>query len=74
MSDAPQRRAVLGQVVGGDLLKALGMEGRLVTGITIRLRVGEVATMFIREYADRDQMAAGVQIIGRYRLVEDPPA
>jgi hypothetical protein len=55
-----------------DLLQALGLEGRHVLGITIKLRPKQMPLVTVVEVPKDDQGAQLLDVLRRYTLVEVP--
>lgn len=54
----------------GDLLRALGLEGRRgITALDIRIRVDEVVTVTVTEHASKEAMGELAQVVSAYTLV-----
>jgi hypothetical protein len=58
-----------------DLLRALGLEGRLIAELTITVRARELPTVTITEYPSAVAGKEAPAVLGRYTLVpkDEPP-
>lgn len=58
--------------VGGDLLKALDLEGRPVTAVTVHFQSDSAVEIQVKFYANKDQAEDVIEIIKQYELHEKP--
>lgn len=61
---------VMTNQVGADLLKALGMEGMPVTGVTVHFQAEQAVEIQVKFYANKDQAEDVIEILKRYELHE----
>lgn len=64
--------AVTAQQIGLEVLQALGLEGKGVTGIKIEMNGHDPVTMEVSMLPERSQVVNIIEIIKRYELVEKP--
>ena len=64
--------AVTAQQIGREVLQALGLEGKSVTGIKIEMNGRDPVTLEVSMLPERSQVVSIIEIIKRYELVEKP--
>lgn len=64
--------AVTAQQIGMEVLQALGLESKGVTGINIEMNGSDPVTLEVSMLPERSQVVNIIEIIKRYDLVEKP--
>lgn len=62
--------SVLADDLGVDLLKALGMEGMPVTGVTVHFEASQAVEVLVKFLPDKEQADGVIEILKRYELHE----
>lgn len=62
--------AILTNAIGSDVIKALGLPMKGVTGIKLDMQAGEIVKVDVSYYPEREQIAELIKVVGRYELVE----